>query len=420
MGMTFRPGQPPPQRPGTPSHREGFIPYGRQWVNEDDIRAVVEVLRSDWLTTGPQVEAFEREFANFVGAGEAVAVSSGTAALHAAVYAAGVGPGDEVILPSLTFVATANAVVYQGATPVFADVDPDTLLIDPAQVEAKATPKTKAIIAVDYAGQPCDYDSLRAVTDRHGLILIADACHSLGGSYKGRPVGSLADLNTFSFHPVKAMTTGEGGMVTTGSPEWIQRMRAFRNHGIGTDHHQRACLGAWSYEMKDLGYNYRLSDLQCALGRSQLWRVAGWVARRGEIARRYDAELAGIPGVVPLRVRSGVVHAYHLYPVRVDADCVAGGRDGLFARLREEGIGVTVHYPPVSLQPFYRLRFSTGPGHCPVAEEASRQLLSLPLFPQMQPQEEAQVLAAVRRLVMDPSQPGSRPSSPCGTGIFQC
>ena len=219
----------------TDKSQRPFIPYARQWIDEDDIRAVVEVLRSDWLTTGPKVAEFERAFAGFVGAKEAVAVSSGTAALHAVMYAAGIGPGDEVILPPMTFVATANAVVFQGGTPIFVDVDQDTLLINPHEVEAKITPRTKAIIAVDFAGQPCDYDALEVIAKEHGLILVADACHALGAEYKTRKVGTLVDLTVFSFHPVKHITTGEGGMVSTDNPELAERMRIFRNHGITRD-----------------------------------------------------------------------------------------------------------------------------------------------------------------------------------------
>lgn len=397
--MTSSPDQSSRQRRGTPATTERFIAYGRQWIDEDDIRAVVEVLRSDWLTTGPQVEAFEREFADFVWAREAVAVSSGTAALQAAVYVAGIGSGDEVILPPLTFVATVNAVVYQGGTPVFADVDPDTLLINPAQVEAKVTPRTKAIIAVDYAGQPCDYDALRAIADRHGLILIADACHALGGEYKGKKVGLLADLTVFSFHPVKHITTGEGGMGVTDNPEFAATMRRFRNHGITTDHRQRAELGTWYYEMVDLGYNYRLTDFQCALGISQLRKLPGWMARRREIASRYDPAFASIPTVKPLKVAPDVEHAYHLYVIRLDLDQLKADRATIFAALRKEGIEVNVHYIPVHLHPFYRQRFGTGQGLCPVAEAAYERIISLPIFPAMTDREVADVIAAVRKVM---------------------
>jgi len=274
-----------------------MIPYGKQSVDEDDINAVVEVLRSDWLTTGPKVREFEETFAAQVGAKYAVAVSSGTAALHTAIFAAGIGLGDEVIVPVMTFAATANCVLFQGGKPIFADVEPDLLLLNPYQVKAKISSRTKAIIAVDYTGQPCDYDSLQVIADQHGLILIADACHALGATYKGHPVGSLADLSVFSFHPVKHITTGEGGMITTNDAHLADRMRIFRNHGITTDHLQRELAGSWFYEMVDLGYNYRLTDIQCALGLSQLTKLKGWVARRREIAARYTTAFKSLPEV---------------------------------------------------------------------------------------------------------------------------
>jgi perosamine synthetase len=379
--------------------RRQMLPYGRQSVDEEDIAAVVEVLRSDWLTTGPKVTEFEQAFAHLTGVREAVAVNNGTAALHAAMYAIGIGPGDEVLVPAMTFAASANCVVYQGGIPVFVDVDPDTLLIDPVQAQAKITPRTKAIIVVDYAGQPCDYDRLRAIADRHDLWLVADACHALGGSYKGRPVGSLADLSTFSLHPVKPITSGEGGMVTTDDPDLAQRMRVFRNHGIPSDHRQRDQQGSWFYEMVDLGYNYRLTDFQCALGLSQLRKLPGWVARRREIARRYDAAFASMTAVQPLAVRPDVVHAYHLYMVRVHGPDIEMSRDEVFAALRAEGIGVNVHYIPVHLHPFYRQRFGTGPGLCPTAEAAYEQLITLPIFPAMSNADADTVVTGVHAVV---------------------
>ncbi len=383
---------------GTPV-RETMLPYGRQWVDEADVQAVVEVLRSDWLTTGPKVGEFGQVFADFVGAREAVAVSNGTAALHAAMYAAGIGPGDEVIVSPMTFAASANCVVFQGGTPVFADIDSDTLLLDPAQVESRITPRTKAIIAVDYTGQPCDYDALRAIADRHGLILVADACHALGGSYKGRPVGSLADLSIFSFHPVKHITTGEGGMITTDDPDLARRMRVFRNHGITTEHRQREQQGSWFYEMVDLGYNYRLTDIQCVLGMSQLRKLPAWVARRQEIARRYDEAFAGVPAVEPLGVRDEVTHAYHLYIIRLDLERLQLTRGKVFSALIAEGIGVNVHYIPVHLHPFYRERFATGPGLCPVAEAAYERMISLPVFPRMSDGDVDDVINAVDKVI---------------------
>ena len=376
-----------------------MIPYGRQWVDEEDIQQVVQVLRSDWLTTGPSVERFEKAVAGFVGGKYGVAVSSGTAALHAAMDAANIGPGDEVIVPTMTFAATANAVVFQGGRPVFADVHPNTLLIDPIQVEAKITSRTKAIVAVDYAGQPCDYDALRSITKRHNLILMADACHALGAEYKGRKVGTLADLNVFSFHPVKCITTGEGGMVLTDEPEWAEKMRRFRNHGVSTDHRQRTNDGTWFYEMTDLGYNYRLTDFQCALGLSQLRKLPTWIARRREIAREYDLAFAKLHAITSLDTSSDITHAYHLYVIRLEGAQERGGRSAIFETLRKEGMGVNVHYIPVHLHPFYRKRFGTHPGMCPIAEAAYEQILSLPIFPAMGDREVKEVIEAVRRAV---------------------
>jgi len=252
-----------------------FIPYGRQWVDEDDIAAVGAVLRSDWLTTGPAVDAFEDAFAERVGAGHAVALSSGTAALHAAMRALGIGPGDEVIVPALTFAASANCAVYEGARPVFCDIEPGSLVIDPAAATRLISPRTRAIIAVDYAGQPADYGALRALADAHGLALVADGCHALGARLDGVPVGALADITAFSLHPVKHISAGEGGVATTADAALAAHMRRFRNHGIDSDARAREQAGAWDYDMVELGYNYRLSDIHCALAHSQLGRLDG-------------------------------------------------------------------------------------------------------------------------------------------------
>ncbi len=403
-----------------------LIPYGRQLIDDDDIAAVVETLRSDWLTTGPKVAEFEEKFAAFAGAKAAVAVNSGTAALHAAMYAIEIGPGDEVILPPMTFAATANCVVYQGGTPVVVDVEPHTLLIDPDKIEEKITPHTKAIIAVDYAGHPGDYDALRDIARCYGLFLVADACHALGAEYKGRKVGTLADLTVFSFHPVKHITTGEGGMITTDDPEVAERMRKFRNHGITrkaeeftvhgspsesrtTDNGQRLtdngkrttvngqrAVPSWYYEMQDLGYNYRITDFQCALGVSQLNKLPKWLARRQEIARIYDAAFAGFPYVMPLSVCNDVLHAYHLYVVRIMDKEPSKKRESVFNHLREKGIEANVHYLPVHLHPFYKKRFHTDAGLCPVAEQAYEDILSLPMFPKLKSHEQEYVIKTIK------------------------
>lgn len=383
---------------GTPV-RSSLLPYGRQTVGADDIEAVVSVLRSDWLTTGPAVARFEGEFAVTVQAEEAVAVSSGTAALHAAMFAVGVQPGDEVIVPAMTFAASANAAVYQGGTPVFVDVLPDTLLVDPQQVAARLGANTRAIVAVDYAGHPCDYTALASVAAPARVPIVADASHALGATRLGVPVGGLADLNTFSFHPVKHVTTGEGGMVTTGDPALAARVRRFRNHGIDSDHRDREAKGSWYYEMIDLGYNYRLTDFQCALGIAQIRSLKEWVVRRQAIAARYDDAFAELGPVVPLAVHADVSHAYHLYVVQLDFEQLRVDRGGIFSALRAEGIGANVHYVPVHLHPFYRSRFGTGPGMCPVAEAAYERILSLPMFPAMSDDDVNDVIDAVAKVV---------------------
>lgn len=382
---------------GTPVRAE-VLPYGRQEITEDDIAAVIAVLRSAWLTTGPAVDRFEKAFAAVCGTTEAVAVSNGTAALHAAMHALEINPGDEVVVPPMTFAASANCVLYRGGTPVFADVDPETLLLDPAAVEERISPRTRAIVAVDYAGQPCDYDALRAIADRHGLALVSDACHSLGGRDHGRPVGSLADLSVFSLHPVKHITSGEGGVITTASPDLARRMRTFRSHGITSDHRQRQEAGAWYYEMVELGYNYRLTDIQSALGESQLRKLGEWVVRRQQIARAYDDAFRALPAVRPLAVRPRVEHAYHLYVIRLDLERLTADRDTFFRALRAEGIGANVHYIPVHLHPFYREHLGTGPGLCPHAEHAYERILTLPLFPAMSDGDVQDVIEAVEKL----------------------
>lgn len=360
-----------------------------------DLEAVEVALRSGWLTTGPQVEAFEQAMATFCGAPHAVAVSSGTAALHAMMHAIGIGPGDEVIVPTMTFAATANCVVYQGGKPVFVDVEADTLLLDPAAVEAAVTPRTKAILTVDYAGQPCDYRVLREIANRHNLVLAADACHSLAAAYRGSPVGTLADLTAFSFHPVKNMTTGEGGMVVTGCEPWAARMRSFRNHGLSADFRQRQQSGTWTYHIEELGYNYRLTDLQSALGRSQLVKLPDWIRRRREIAAAYNAALPSCDRVRPLAVRPEVEHAYHLYVTRWQPASAGSDQRDVFEALTKRGIGVNVHFLPVHLHPFYQREFGTRPGLCPVAEAAYREILSLPMFPGLTDEQVARVIAAV-------------------------
>ena len=385
----------PPAIEGGRPVRASMLPYGRHCVNEADIAAVVAALRSDWLTTGPIVDEFETAFAKVVGVPHAVAVSSGTAALHAAAFAAGIGPGDEVITTPLTFAATANCVRYLGGTVVFADVRPDTLNLDPAKVEACITPRTRAIITVDYAGQPSDLDELDAVGARQALPLIADASHALGATYRGRPVGGLARITTFSLHPVKHITTGEGGMITTDDPALAVRLRTFRNHGITREHQRRE---DWRYEIVELGYNYRLSDIQSALGLSQLERLSEQIVRRREIATQYTRALAALPEIEPPVVLSDRESAWHLYIVRLRLDGLRVGRAEVFRALRAENIGVNVHYIPVPWHPYYEsLGFRRG--GWPVAEDAYERILSLPIFPAMTDADVGDVVHAVEKVV---------------------
>ena len=377
--------------------RNTLLSYGHQYIDEDDIKAVVEVLRSDWLTTGPKVAEFEKRFAEMVGAKYAVAVNSGTAALHAAAFAAGIGSGDEVITTPMTFAASANCVLYCGGRPVFADVEADTLLLDPSFVESKISPKTKAIIAVDYAGQPCDYDALKKLSDEHGLILIADACHALGATYKNRKVGTLADMTVFSFHPVKHITTGEGGMVVTDYPDFAVKLRAFRNHGITTDHREREAECSWFYEMAELGYNYRLPDINCALGLSQLKKLDKFVARRRQISALYDSAFADMPALSPLAQRDDRKSSYHLYVVRLNLSKLNVSRLQVFGALRAENIGVNVHYIPLYWHPYYN-KLGYGKGLCPVAEKAYEEIVTLPLFPAMSDRDAEDVIKAVKKV----------------------
>jgi len=379
--------------------RKTLLPYGRQSIDESDIQAVVETLRSDWLTTGPKVVEFEEAVAAWVGAKRAISFSSGTAALHAAAFAAGLHPGDEAITSPLTFAATANCVLYQGATPVFADVVPDTLNVDPQQIASRITPQTKAVLPVDYAGHPADLDPILELAERHGLVMIEDACHALGAEYRGRRVGSVAQMTVFSFHPVKHLTTGEGGMVTTDNPQFAETLRRFRNHGISTDARQRQSAGQWHYEMVLLGFNYRLTDIACALGLQQLKRLEENLERRRHIAERYIAAFRNMPGVLPPRVRDDVNPAWHLFPIRLDLNRFSASRGEVFQALRTENIGVNVHYIPVHLHPYYRDRFGYKGGEYPVAETAYESLISLPMFHGMNEDDVEDVIRALGKVL---------------------
>jgi perosamine synthetase len=380
---------------GTPV-RSTFLPYARQQITDDDVAAVADALRSDWLTTGPRIPAFEEQLAAVTGARHAVAFSSGTAALHGAAVAAGLGPGDEAITTPMTFAATANCVLYAGAEVRFADIRPGTLLIDPDLVEAAVTPRTKALLPVDYAGQPADYDRLRAIATRAPggpLVVIADASHSLGATRDGRRVGTLADMSILSLHPAKILTTGEGGAVLTDDDDLAARLRRFRNHGISTELSARR---DWTYAMVELGYNYRLTDIGAALGSSQLARLDEFLARRRALAARYQERLGGHDLVEMPELDAGADSAWHFTFARLRLERLRVDRGAVFHALRAENIGVNVHYIPVHQHPYYRERY---PGlSFPVAEQAYERLLTLPLHAGMTDADVDDVVRAVDKV----------------------
>ncbi|WP_342508887.1 UDP-4-amino-4,6-dideoxy-N-acetyl-beta-L-altrosamine transaminase [Sporosarcina sp. FSL K6-2383] len=377
--------------------RDTFLSYGRQTIDEEDIAAVVETLRSPFLTQGPKVEEFEQEVADYVGAKYAVAFSNGTTALHGACYAAGIGDGDEVITTPITFVATSNAVLYCGGTPVFADIDEQTYNIDPLEIEKKITSKTKAIMPVDFTGQPVDLDAIMEIASRHNLIVIEDGAHSLGATYKGRKIGSQADMTMFSFHPVKPITTGEGGIITTNSEVFYEKLKLFRSHGISKTPYAIE-QGDWYYEMTDLGNNYRMCDIQAALGVSQMHKIDGFIERRREIVALYNEKLAAIPGIILPKQLEETKSGWHLYMIQLDSQVFNKSRKEIFTEMREQNIGVHVHYIPVYWQPYYR-ELGYEKGLCPVAEQWYEQALTLPIYPGMTDGDVGDVVGALREVV---------------------
>ena len=373
---------------------QAILPYGRQWLDDDDIRAVVETLKSDWLTQGPMVAEFEEAVASYSGVAHAVAFSNGTAALHAAAFAAGVGPGDEIVTSPLSFAASANGAVYMGAVPRFADVEPGGFNLDPARLAKVVGPKTKAVIPVDFSGHPADIDAVRAAAP--GAVIIEDAAHSLGAEYKGRRIGSQADMTALSFHPVKLITSGEGGMVLTPRADLRDRLLRFRTHGIVRPEPARqAELGPWFYEMVDLGFNYRLTDFQCALGLSQLRKLDGFLARRRSIAARYDAAFAGHPLIKTLPTKPWAKSAYHLYCLQIDFERLGKTRIQVMSELNALGVGSQVHYIPIPWHPYYRERFGYQRGEFPEAERFYERALSIPMYPKLSDSEVERVVSAV-------------------------
>ena len=371
-----------------------MIPYGKQTIEQDDIQSVVDVLKSDFLTTGPKIAEFEQTVADYVGVKYAVAISNGTSALHAACFAAGIGPGDEVITTPLTFAASANCVLYCGGTPVFADVDPKTYNIDPEDIRRKITDRTKAIIAVHLAGQPCDMDAIHSIAREHGLIVIEDGAHALGSVYKGKRVGSLSDMTTFSFHPVKPITTGEGGMIVTDNEDFYKKMILFRSHGITRDDSMMTRNdGPWFYQQFDLGYNYRITDIQCALGCSQMKKLDRFLARRKEIVARYNEAFADCDNIITPYQLSDTESGWHLYIVQVK-NC---DRRQVFEAMREKEIGVNVHYIPVYMHPYYQ-EHGYENVHCANAEEIYSHIISLPLYPRLTSEQQYYVINTLKSL----------------------
>ena len=357
------------------------IPYGCQFIDDEDIRAVEETLRSDFLTQGPKVQEFEENLAEYCGAKYAVAFSNGTAALHGAYSVVGLGEGDDFITTPLTFLATANAGVYLGANPLFGDVHSQTGNLSPEKIRMPVFEKAKMIAPVHFAGQPVDLDGFQSLASSHELKIVEDGCHAIGATYKSSRIGSCkySDMTTFSFHPVKHITTGEGGAVTTNNPDFYEELKAFRSHGVYRNHRQEGEAAPWSYEMKSLGFNYRMSDIQAALGIVQLSKLDSFIAKRQDIASYYDEVFSGHPEFHTPPVIEGTSHSYHLYPIRLKD---TSKRRKLYDGLRERNIFAQVHYIPVHTQPFYRENYTLEVS-LPQAEEFYSREISLPIFPKM-------------------------------------
>ncbi|MDD2621292.1 MAG: UDP-4-amino-4,6-dideoxy-N-acetyl-beta-L-altrosamine transaminase [Syntrophomonadaceae bacterium] len=372
-----------------------FIPYGRQNIDEDDISAVAEILRSKWITQGPMIDEFEVRVAEYCGAKYAVAFNSGTSALHGALFAAGIKPGDEVITTPMSFLATANAAVYLGACPVFVDIDPNNYCLDILRIEDAITARTRAIIPVDYAGYPVNMEKIMKIARRYNLLVIEDAAHALGARRNGQIVGNQADMTMLSFHPVKHITTGEGGMIMCNNEEYYRRLKLFRSHGITSSPEQmERNEGPWYYEMQELGYNYRITDIQCALGLSQLKKLESFLEKRRQIADIYNQALGKIEWLkTPLHPPYDDSHAYHLYPVLIDPEI---NRRQIFDYMRSRNIWVQVHYIPIHLQPYYQKMFGYRQGDFPAAEDFYAREISLPIYPGLSEEEQDYVIEAIK------------------------
>ena len=380
--------------------RSSFLPFHQPLVDADDERAVIETLRSGWLTTGPRTKAFEKDLAAYTRAAHCVAVNSCTAALHLALEAVGVGAGDEVITSPITFASTANVIVHRGARPVFVDVEPDTFNIAAAAVERALTPRTKALLPVDFAGQPCDLDAIMAIGARHRIPVIEDAAHAIGAEYKGRRIGGVADMTCFSFYATKNITSGEGGALTTNRQDWADRIGVMALHGISRDAWKR--YGNEGYQHWDIiapGYKYNMFDLQAALVRSQFNKMEAFYSRRVALKQRLDAGLRDLPEIVLPAERPWALHAYHLYPILVQTDRLSADRDSIMNAIQAENVGIGVHFRAVHLHPYYAETYGFHRGMCPIAEGYSDRTISLPLYPKMTDQDADDAVAAVRKVL---------------------
>lgn len=380
--------------------RETFLPYGAQWLSEEEINEVVDSLKSDWITTGPKMRLFEEGFTNLTGAKHAIAVNSGTAALHISTSSIGIKPGDEVITTPLTFVASANCIVYRGGTPIFADIKKDTYNIDPNEIKKKITKKTKAIIPVHFAGQPCDMDEIGEIAQENNLYVIEDAAHAIDAEYKGKKIGNISDLTNYSFHPVKNITTAEGGMVTTNNDELSDKLLMFRTHGISRDAVKRfGKSGGFYYDMQYLGFRYNLSELHASLGIHQLNKLESFQKRRREIVKVYNRELQSIDEITIPFVKNDIKHSWHLYVIQIETKNLKVDRDYIFKALREENIGVNVHYIPVHYHSYYQEKFGLKKGILPNVEELFPRIISIPIFQKMSDDDIYDVINALEKVI---------------------
>lgn len=384
---------------GKPVRKE-FLPYGTQSIDEKEINEVIDSLKSNWITTGPKMRLFEENFKKYIGSKFAVAVNSGTAALHISTSSINIKPGDEVITTPLTFVASANCIVYRGGTPIFADIKKNTYNIDPQEIKKKITPKTKAIIPVHFSGQPCDMDEINEIAEENNLFVIEDAAHAIDAEYKGKKIGNISDLTVFSFHPVKNITTAEGGMVTTNNDELYEKLLMFRTHGISKDAEKRfGKSGGYYYDMQYLGFRYNLSELHASLGIHQLKKLESFQKRRREIVKIYNNEFQNYDEITIPYKKENVKHSWHLYIIQLNLENLKVKRDHIFKALREENIGVNVHYIPVHYHSFYQNKFGLKEGILPNVEWLFPRLLTIPIFPKMSDDDVNDVINALGKVL---------------------